>query len=203
MGLKFFMPHKSDMHIKWHALCIMWGDGIVVSYLLPSLIPLNPFYSFTLAGAAGWPLGQFQGCMRWYWRRLCWQWLVRWWGGQMEEEEEEEEEVVVVVVVRWLHEVIVGGLYPLMWVLSLLSSFVLLLVHHHPCCSLLLSPMCFLARGHCVEDIQVRLILLLHIHLIFFPFWDYIPYMEVHYIWGTKIVWHLIFTYTKLRCEFI
>ena len=43
------------------------------------------------------------------------------------------------------------------------------------------------SRGS-VEDIQVRLVHLLHIHLIFFPFWDYIPYTEVHYIWGMKII---------------
>ena len=27
--------------------------------------------------------------------------------------------------------------------------------------------------------------------------------MEVYYIWGTKIVWHLIFTYMKLRYYFL
>ena len=37
-----------------------------------------------------------------------------------------------------------------------------------------------------VEDIRVRLVLLLHIHLILFPFWDYIPYTKFTIFGGRK-----------------
>ena len=83
MGLESFTPHKSNMHVKWCALCVMWGDGIALGGVLVNprrshsqpvtCSPLSPLLtsssSSILAGAGGWLFGQFYGCARQYQRK--------------------------------------------------------------------------------------------------------------------------------------
>ena len=64
-------------------------------------------------------------------------------------------------------------------------------------------------KGECWGYSSKTCPIIQHLIICVFPFQDYLTifrhllYLDILYIWDTKIVWHLIFFYMKLRCEYL